>query len=38
MITIANWISNLMVFATAIFLLAMGVFIFYMIISTLFNK
>jgi len=38
MITIANWISNLMIVSTAIFLLAVGIFILYVIISTLFNK
>ena len=38
MITIANWISNLMIFSTAIFLLAVGIFIFYVMISTFINR
>ena len=35
MITIANWISNFMVFSTALLFFAVGVFIIYLIVTTI---
>ena len=38
MITIANWISNFMVFSTALVFLVMGLFMIYLMVSTIINK
>jgi len=38
MITIANWISNFMVFSTALLFFAVGLFIIYLVITTIINR
>ena len=38
MITIANWISNFMVFSTALVFFAVGLFIIYLIVTTIINR
>ena len=38
MITIANWISNFMVFSTALVFFAVGLFIIYLIVTTIIKK
>ena len=38
MITIANWISNFMVFSTALVFFAVGLFIVYLIVTTVINR
>ncbi len=38
MITIANWISDLMVFSVSLLFIAIAMFIIYLLIITMFNK